>query len=127
MAIEWQKVKHTRTWQPTFPGEEIVGFYLGQSQRVGPYGLYKVATFAVMDAEGRHIPLLATGASLIAQIDEGGVQQNEFVRVVFGGTKDLGSGRAVKLFNVYTAVGWISPEDLQACRQAWIGTSQEGT
>lgn len=104
-GVKWHKLSHPKTWKPTEAGEEIVGYYLGQSVRDGQYSQYVVVLLAVPTGHGFTQPYVVSGTALISAIDAGQVEEGYLIRIVFGGMKDLGNGKNLKLFEVYVGEG----------------------
>lgn len=113
MAIIWRRLEHPKPWRPTLPGEELVGYYLGQTKRQGSYGEYTVALIGVIDAEGAvGTPRLVSGAALINALDGGMAQVGTLLRVVYGGVVEISGDRKMKAFEVFVGEGTLSADDL---------------
>lgn len=109
--IRWRKLTRPRAWTPEEPGEQLVGYYLGQTVRTGKFGEYTVALFGVPSEDEFTTPMYVSGTTVISALDGGSVAPGAFVRVTFQGVKDLKGGRTVKLFDVHVAEGSICAED----------------
>jgi hypothetical protein len=106
-GVKWHKLNRPQPWNPTKPGAELVGYYLGQSIRTGVYGEYTIIMLAVPTGHGFTQPYTVSGVALINAIDGGLVEEGYLVRIVYQGVKDLDEERAVKLFDVYVGEGYL--------------------
>jgi hypothetical protein len=109
----WQRVEPVRPWRPG-PGEDLIGYYLGQRTRLGQFGPYGIATLLVPN-----VGLLSlSGASLIALIECALLERGDLVRVVYLGKKVYGldgegKDKAMKTFERHRPeVPQVLPEDL---------------
>lgn len=109
----WQKVEPVRAWRPG-PGEDLIGYYLGQHNRMGSFGPYGVVTLLVPGVGLRSI----TGANLLTLIDCALLNRGDLVRVVYLGKEvygldDSGQDKAVKRFELHRPeVPQTLPEDI---------------
>jgi hypothetical protein len=104
--ITWRKLKRPKTWKPENSGEELVGYYLGQTIKDGRWGQYNVVMVAVPNTDGpTTTPYMASGSALIRAIDGGSVEVGMLVRIVYEGLKALDDDREMKLFEVYVGEG----------------------
>lgn len=106
---DWEKVKAPRSWYPKVPGEELCGYYGGQTVKNGNFGEYSVVIV--------HVPRQGTftvsGVRIVQLADAAMVGKGHPVRVVYRGTKPLSGEREMKLFDLYIAEGDpMSEEDL---------------
>ena len=96
---KWVAVKAPKTWHPKMPGEELVGFYGGRTLKSGMFGQYDVVLV--------HVPgqgaFILSGAVLIRYIDASMVSVGDPLRIVWRGVQDIGEGKTMKDFEVYTA------------------------
>jgi len=112
--IRWKKLKSPKTWRPKNAGSELVGYYLGKTLKDGQWGQYYVVMVAVPGKDGFSAPYMASGSALIRALDGGQVEVGSFVRIVFGGMKDLGEDRYMKEFEVFVGEGTITMEQAQS-------------
>lgn len=113
MAIIWRKLEHPKPWRPALPGEELVGYYLGQTKRTGSYGEYTVVLIGVLDEAGMiGTPRLVSGAALLNAIDGANVQIGALLRVVYGGVLEISNDRKMKAFEVFLGEGTLSQDDI---------------
>lgn len=98
--IKWRKVKPSQRWNPTEPGDELIGTYQGARAGQGLYGPY-VAHFVLTE----HGVQTLTGCvidQLFANVPD---KVGKAVKVVFLGRKSFqcadGGDREIKLYDLY--------------------------
>lgn len=94
---KWRKVKGPRAWRPKEVGEELVGYYSGRTLRDGKFGQYEL----VMVHVPRQGQFMVSGIKVIQLIDSARVHHNDLIRIVWGGYKELGDDKKMKVFEVY--------------------------
>jgi hypothetical protein len=104
-GVKWHKLSFPKPWKPDEDGEELIGYYLGQTTYDGQFGQYNVVMLAVPTGKGYSQPYTASGSALLRAIDGGQVERGQLVRVTFQGHKDLGDDRYMKRFDVYIGEG----------------------
>ncbi len=95
----WCAVKAPKPWYPKLPGEELVGFYGGRTLATGQFGQHEIVLIFVPGQGAFTI----TGAVLIRLIDAAMAAVGDPIRIVWGGKQDIGEGRTMKNFELYTA------------------------
>jgi hypothetical protein len=108
--IIWQKLVRPSNWSPSNPGDELVGFYLGRTVKHGKWGQYEVAMLAVPVGDGMSRPRMVSGTALLQALDGSGITPGRFLRIVYGGVKDLPGDKHMKMFEVFAAAGDITVE-----------------
>jgi len=103
--FKWRKVQAPKTWRPADVGEEVVGYYGGQTLKEGRYGQYSVALV--------HVPLgesvMLSGTKVIQLIDSSLIKPGHPIRIIWMGMKDLPNGHTMKDFEVHVAEGEAVP------------------
>lgn len=113
--FKWKKVAAPKPWKPTHNGEEILGYYGGQTLRDGQSGQYRVI---IIHVPGESSPFTVSGTRIVQLFDSALIGIGHAVRVQFLGMKDIGDNRKMKDFNVYIAEGKpLSQEDLPQVKQ----------
>lgn len=99
--FKWRKVEVPRTWNPRSPGQTLVGFYAGRTTRNGAFGQYAVV-LVLVPGDGAY---MISGIKLMQLIDAAMIGTGHPIQIVYNGDKDLGDGKAMKLFEVLVAEG----------------------
>jgi hypothetical protein len=94
--VKWRKISSPTTWRPQ-DGEELIGYYVGRTQRDGSFGPYEVVLVAV-PYKGT---FMVSGTKLIQLADSAMLTRGDAVRVVFLGKKEIGEDREMKDFELY--------------------------
>jgi len=118
---KWKKVQAPRTWTPKEIGDELVGFYHGQSVRNGSFGQYTIVIV--------HVPLegafMVSGVKVVQLVDSALIKPGWPIRIKWNGYKKLAADREMKDFDVLVAEGDpISEEDLPEVRIPAIRVAQ---
>lgn len=100
-GVKWHRLNRPKWWKAAEAGDEIIGYYLGQSLRDGKFGQYTVVMLAVPTGQGFTQPYTISGTALISAIDGAQVEEGSLIRIVYQGIKDLDDDRHMKLFDVY--------------------------
>ena len=99
VRYKWRKIKAPQVWRPEVIGQEVVGFYGGQTVRDGKWGQYRIVIV--------HTPLVGSytlsGAAICNLVDASAVPMGHPVRIVWQGHKDLGDGRTLKMYELFVA------------------------
>lgn len=111
---KWRTVTAPRPWNPTEPGEELVGYYGGRTLRNGVHGQYEVVIV--------HVPMdgayMLTGVRIAQLIDASMATIGHPVRIIWKGRVETGAGHQMKQYEVMVADGEAIPaEDLPEIRQ----------
>jgi hypothetical protein len=105
--FKWRRVQAPQRWSPTEVGQEVVGYYGGQTVKTGAYGQYQVVLI--------HIPmgqsLMLSGTKLIQLVDASLIPPGHPIRVIWKGLTDLRNGHTMKDFEVLVAEGEAIPFD----------------
>lgn len=103
----WKKVEAPKPWKPRVPGEELLGFYAGQSKRQGQFGEYTVVMIAV-PGEGLR---MVSGARIVQLVDAAALTPGEPVRIVWHGNLPLKGDRTYNSYDLFKSDGEALPED----------------
>lgn len=96
-AYEWTKATPPSAWRPVTPGDEIIGIYIGKTVMTGVNGQYDVVLIDV-PRTGR---FMVSGVQVVRSVDAARFDEGEPIRVVYGGKKDIGGERFMKVLDVY--------------------------
>lgn len=108
---KWRKIEVPKMWSPNSVGDELRGFFIGRSVRVGQHGEYTVILVAVPNVGAYCV----TGVRIVQLVDASMVQPGQPVRVVWQGLLPLASGHSMKQFDFYIAEGSaVEVDDLPA-------------
>jgi hypothetical protein len=118
---KWHKVQAPRTWAPKEVGDELVGFYHGQSVRLGSFGQYTIVIV--------HVPLegafMVSGIKVVQLVDSAMIKPGWPMRIRWLGYRKLAGDREMKDFEVFVAEGEpIAEEDLPDVRIPAIRVAQ---
>ncbi len=103
--FQWRKVTGPRVWRPK-DGDEIFGFYAGQTAKKGQFGEYTVILVRVPEVG----TLTMSGTHIVQLVDSALITVGAPVHITFKGYKDLDSTRSMKLFDL--EVGDVNPAEL---------------
>ena len=92
----WKRVRALISWTPRAPGDELCGFFGGQTVRTGQYGEYTVVLVHVPDVGSYTV----TGTELVRLVNAARLQDGEPVRIVFRGRERTSSDREIKRFDL---------------------------
>jgi hypothetical protein len=102
----WKKVTKAQRWDPE-EGDELVGYYGGQTVQNGTFGEYTVIIL--------HVPqggsYMLTGMKLVQLVDVSPAQVGDPMIVKWLGHKKTGGGHQMKDYEVKVADGERVPED----------------
>lgn len=97
--VEWIKISAPRSWQPAESGDELRGYYGGQTVRKGCHGEYTVVIV--------HVPYKGTftvsGTKIVQLTDSAAMPRGQLMLIVFRGWEMQTSGHEMKLFDLYVA------------------------
>ena len=95
--VQWQKVDAPVNWNPE-PGDELIGYFVGHTKRMGRWGEYTIFLIHVPNAGYFHV----TGSKLIRLSDSTALRRGDLIRVKFKGSVPFDDGtRTYKDFDLF--------------------------
>ena len=98
--IQWKEVEAPTYWRPR-KGDELVGYYAGQTKRNGKFGEYTIVTVLV-PYKGA---VMVSGSMIVQLADSSMIRLGEPIKIVYLGKKDIGDDRTMKTFKMFIGEG----------------------
>lgn len=104
--VTWREVQAPTTWRPK-KGDELIGYYAGQTKKNGKFGEYSVVTLLV-PYKGA---MMISGSMVVQLADSALLSVGDPIRICFLGKKDIGEDRQMKVFKLFVGEGDALAED----------------
>ncbi len=97
----WEQVQAPKAWLPNQHDDELLGFYAGQTKRIGTYGEY---TAVLVFVPGQSFLRMVTGTRIVQLVDASMLELGQPVRIVWRGYTKISGDRKMKNFDLFMGV-----------------------